>query len=282
MYCTVHCRLARPRPATCHHPPEVNRPSARTDTTRRIVGSLSGRPRRPSTSSRTGAQVPRRPNAGSAPPRGSRHGSRALGRVSHSSLPSSCLLSCSTFRRLQRRHLRGCGANTVRVSGIAKGARPLGKPPRGAGACPCGRSVSVARVRLGQDRLERGGGGAGQWSALRCWPHRRSGRSRCQPFFLLDVTDRSQKSENLHRVNVAGVDWAGVTLKESPEAASRLPQASALLPCAGCVAGCSGWRAASDRYGSLALPAEAAHATRRDMTEAAPAMMPPHAKVVAA
>ena len=41
------------------------------------------------------------------------------------------------------------------------------------------------------------------------------------------------------------------------------------------------WHAA-DRYGSRASPAEAAHATRSDMTEARPAMMPPQATVVAA
>ena len=34
--------------------------------------------------------------------------------------------------------------------------------------------------------------------------------------------------------------------------------------------------------GSLASRAEAAHATRSDMTKAMPAMMPPHANVVAA
>jgi hypothetical protein len=39
---------------------------------------------------------------------------------------------------------------------------------------------------------------------------------------------------------------------------------------------------ASDRYGSLASPAEAAHETRSDMTKAMPAMLPPHANVVAA
>ena len=37
-----------------------------------------------------------------------------------------------------------------------------------------------------------------------------------------------------------------------------------------------------DRYGSLASPAEAAHETRSDMTKAMPAMLPPHANVVAA
>jgi hypothetical protein len=37
-----------------------------------------------------------------------------------------------------------------------------------------------------------------------------------------------------------------------------------------------------DRYGSLASPAEAAHETRSHMTKAIPAMMPPHANVVAA
>jgi hypothetical protein len=37
-----------------------------------------------------------------------------------------------------------------------------------------------------------------------------------------------------------------------------------------------------DRYGSLASRAEAAHETRSDMTKAMPAMMPPHANVVAA
>ena len=41
------------------------------------------------------------------------------------------------------------------------------------------------------------------------------------------------------------------------------------------------WHAA-DRYGSRASPAEAAHATRSDMTEARPAMMPPQATGVAA
>jgi hypothetical protein len=37
-----------------------------------------------------------------------------------------------------------------------------------------------------------------------------------------------------------------------------------------------------DRYGSLASRAEVAHETRSDMTKAMPAMMPPHATVVAA
>jgi hypothetical protein len=39
---------------------------------------------------------------------------------------------------------------------------------------------------------------------------------------------------------------------------------------------------ADARYGSLASPAEAAHETRRDMTKAMPAMMPPHANGVTA
>jgi hypothetical protein len=42
------------------------------------------------------------------------------------------------------------------------------------------------------------------------------------------------------------------------------------------------WTQVCKSNGSLASPAEAAHGTRSDMTKAMPAMLPPHANMVAA